>query len=73
MESLFPCSFKKRSYKEAMCLAKPDFRLAALFLWITLFLANRSIIDTTLGSCFSASFLSVVALSALKAFRVVLW
>lgn len=53
--------------------AKLDLRLDALFLWMTLFLANLSNIAETTGSISAAFFASVVARRARTAFRAVLW
>ena len=49
-----------------------DFKLDALFLCITLFLANLSIIATTLGNKVPASVLVSVSRNFLIALRVVL-
>src|SRR5690625_2091196 len=57
-------------YKPATCFINLLLRLAALFLWIRLFFASRSIILTTFGKNSSASFLSVMLRRFLIAVRV---
>lgn len=48
-------------------------KLEALFLWITLVLANLSNIEDTLGTKLVTSLLSLLPRNLRKALRIVLW
>ena len=60
-----------KNYKLLIFTANPDFKLAALFLWIIPFLTNLSIKEVTLGSFPSAVGLSEINLMSFNALRIV--
>ena len=63
----------KKTYLSALTyLVNLDLLLAALFLWITFFLAKRSSIEITLVKSGLAAFFDVVSRNFLIAFLVVL-
>ena len=64
--------FVYRDYKEALCVAKLDFKLEALLLWIMFFFESLSIRETTVGNILTASFFLVRSRNFLIALRVVL-